>query len=359
MKSLSRAPLARRSVVAMTAAVISLFGSASPQYAYAEPADTSPLPIKTIVVDAPRDADITRINAVSADGSVAVGFDAYSLSGKEVAIRWTAQTGVQNLDIPDVNSSSAVSISNDGSVIRGYLTGKDDSIQGFRWTKDKGSKKFGPDSKKIEMAGMSDSGSVVVGGLRNSGDESQAFYWTKRDGMQSLANDPYFKALKFTDTEAYAVSGDGSTIVGRAAGEHYNRATAFRWTRADGAQYIGELGDSDGTSVQWMGVSRDGTVVAGNSCDGKPGAMHCKAFRWTQKDGLKYLVPDSPNSTALSMSPDGLNVLGINFVGDQLHHFIWTKTHGLHDLGKWDDTNDYQFIVTDHEIIRISVLNYS
>ena len=60
------------------------------------------------------------------------------------------------------------------------------------------------------------------------------------------------------NSEANAVSGDGSVVVGRA-----NNAAglfeAFRWTSADGIQGIGSPFASDAA----LGISTDGSVIAG------------------------------------------------------------------------------------------------
>lgn len=249
-----------------------------------------------------------------------------------------------------MKGSQALSVSADGSVVSGAIDGKDDESQGFRWSQKKGLQKFGSGWSQAETTGISDDGNVVVGAFWHRDHDPQAFYWTEREGVQSLAHDRYFQAMKLTDTAALGVSGDGSTIVGWAADERRDHTEAFRWTKAHGAQSIGDTGSNEQIS-RWMGVSNDGAVVAGTAIDGPYQGASTKAFRWTEKDGLKYLIPESSSSVALGMSSDGSKVFGRYNVNDDSHLFIWTKDQGVRDVGTEDAP--YQYLVTDQAIIRI------
>src|SRR5690606_24153735 len=84
-------------------------------------------------------------------------------------------------------------------------------------------------------------------------------------------------------SEAYAVSADGSVIVG--FGTSDDGQEAFRWTEAD--DMVG-LGDFDGDVFQSRAyaVSADGSVVVGYgySDDGQ------EAFRWTEADGMQSIA---------------------------------------------------------------------
>ena len=67
-------------------------------------------------------------NAISADGSVVVGF------GGE-AIRWSAATGMVGLGfLPGGNASDALGVNSNGSVVVGYSNGVGTSSEAFRWT---------------------------------------------------------------------------------------------------------------------------------------------------------------------------------------------------------------------------------
>ena len=347
MRFASIVPLVRRLVATSFVFVMSICGGTGATCAYAQSVDTSSWPIKTIVIKSPRNADVTNVQAVSADGSVIVGFNAKFLSGTSTAIRWTPQTGVQDLDIPDAKVSRAFSVSADGKAVSGTVDGKDGKSQGFRWTEKEGLQKFGSDWSHVETTGMSDNGAIVVGTFWHY--YPQAFYWTEQEGVQSLAEDKFFQAMKLTRTVALGVSGDGSTIVGWAADDRRNHAMAFRWTKARGVQFIGDVGGGD-KSPPWMGVSRDGSVIVGSAFDDSYSASS-KAFRWTEREGLKELVPESDYSYALGMSSDGSRVFGMYGAEGRSGYFIWTKDRGMRDAGVEDLA---QYLITDEAIFRIA-----
>jgi uncharacterized membrane protein len=106
-------------------------------------------------------------NAVSADGSVVVGFNGQ-------ASRWTAQTGTVGLgDLPGgSNSSNALDVSGDGSLIVGY-------------------------------------GETEIG--------REAMFWTQPTGMVNLRDFLISQGIDLTGWSpitAEGVSADGRTIVG-------------------------------------------------------------------------------------------------------------------------------------------------
>lgn len=284
------------------------------------------------------------------NGDVIVGIAANLLRGTSTAVRWTAQTGIQNVGIPDAKISRAFNVSADGSVVSGAVISSDGKSQGFLLSKRKGLQKFGSDWHQVETSGISNDGRVVAGTFWHRDYDPQAFYWTEREGVQSLADDRYFQAMKLTDTAALGISRDGSTIVGWAADEKRDYAIAFRWTKSTGVKFIREVGEGDGLSL-WMGVSSNGAVIVGNANDGTYRAGNIKAFRWTQEEGPKTLIPESSSSMALGMSSDGSKVFGTYNVNNQTHYFVWTKDGGVHDAGIADDR--YQYLVTDQAIIRI------
>ncbi|ORC51223.1 hypothetical protein B2G74_00110 [Burkholderia sp. A27] len=290
------------------------------------------------------------MQAASMNGDVIVGIAADLLRGTSTAVRWTAQTGIQDLGIPDAKISRAFNVSADGSVVSGAIVDNDGKSQGFLLSKKKGFQKFGSGWHQVETSGISDDGNVVAGTFWHGDYDPQAFYWTEREGVQSLADDRYFQAMKLTDTAALGISRDGSTIVGWAADDNRDYAIAFRWTKSAGVKFIREVGGGNGPSL-WMGVSSNGAVIVGNANDGTYRAGKSRAFRWTQEDGPKTLVPESSSSIALGMSSDGSKVFGTYEVSNRNHFFVWTKDGGVHDAGMED--GHYQYLITDQAIIRI------
>jgi len=94
------------------------------------------------------------------------------------------------------------------------------------------------------------------------------------------------------DSQANAVSDDGTTVVGR--GKDALGCTAYRWTRAGGMQPIpppGEPVQSDATDV-----SADGSVIAAHAIGGCPENQYDswwstagRAYRWRAADGAALL----------------------------------------------------------------------
>ena len=78
---------------------------------------------------------------------------------------------------------------------------------------------------------------------------------------------------------AFAVSADGSTVVGR--GLSTPGFEAFRWTQAGGMVGLGDLPGGPFRSDAF-GVSADGSVVVGRAFPSNREA----AFRWTQAGGM-------------------------------------------------------------------------
>lgn len=132
--------------------------------------------------------------------------------------------------------------------------------------------------------GLSADGSTVVGDS-NGGDDQHAYVWTMATGMMDIGRGIALDA-----------SADGSVVVGKSSG-------AFRWTQQTGPE---SLGPGTGRFLLGMGISADGSVIAGTLSDA-PGA-----YRWTEATGavpLGTLFPNSENYAA-DISADGLVIVG-------------------------------------------------
>ncbi|HTQ11322.1 MAG TPA: dockerin type I domain-containing protein [Fimbriimonadaceae bacterium] len=113
---------------------------------------------------------------------------------------------------------------------------------------------------------VSGDGSTVVGScsLLSTG-ATEAFYWNQAGGMQGLG-----MLTGGMQSTACAASMDGSAVVGISESAQGDRA--FLWTQSSGMVSLGTLGGSGGSQAN--GVSADGSVVVGSSGG--------TAFRWTQ-----------------------------------------------------------------------------
>ncbi len=174
-------------------------------------------------------------------------------------------------------------------------------------------------------SGVSADGAVVVG-VANSGiGTAEAFRWTSAGGMVGLGDLP---GGSFFST-AYAVSADGSTVVGQ--GQSVSGFEAFRWSSAGGMVGLGDLPGGNFFSLA-RDTSGDGSVVVGSGHSSSGG----EAFRWTNAGGMVGLG-DLPGgnffSSARATSSDGSVVVGLAESSSGGEAFRWTNAGGMFGLG--------------------------
>ncbi len=273
-------------------------------------------------------------SAVSADGSVVVGFGT-SASGYSEAFRWTEASGMVGLGyLPGGVNSRATGVSADGSVVVGDGN-TTVAIEPFRWTAGSGMVGLGNLSQRYNIGranGVSADGSVVVGDSDvehpsdSIGSTPEAFRWTAGSGMVGLgsldAKDPY--------SEAWAASADGSVVVGDSDSPVGHEA--FRWTAGSGMVRLGgEFVPGHSVFSYARGVSADGSVVVGYYLT----AAGHEAFRWTAGSGIVGLgeLPGGGfTSLARGVSADGSVVVGASSAGPDDGAFIWDSTHKMRSL---------------------------
>lgn len=187
-----------------------------------------------------------------------------------------------------------------------------------------------PAGTPTEAWGVSGDGSTAVGGsVARLGYE--AIRWTASGGLAGLGFMPGGSA-----SNAQAISGDGSTVVGFGLNSA-NQGEAFRWTASGGMVGLGFL--PGGTVSGAYGVSADGTTVVGYSQNGSD----TQAIRWTALGGMVGLgaLPGWNYSNALGASADGSVIVGWgnrNPNGDLDYYlppeaFRWTSAGGIEGLG--------------------------
>jgi uncharacterized membrane protein len=243
---------------------------------------------------------------ISADGSTVVG------SCADEAFRWTQGTGMVGLGYltEDAYQSGANAVSADGSVVVGYSATpfRSDS---FLWTAASGMRSLAPNPEDHpgEARAITPDGSVVVGSSGVS-----AFRWTQAGGMVSLGNLP-----GATSSSASAVSADGLVIAGGSVLPDLAYA-AWRWTQSGGFESLGLL--PDGTNAQVVDVSADGSTILGW---GNNGSTYVEPFLWTANEGMiglgVFAIP-------WAISGDGATVVGQYFSGSTNAAFIWDQVHG-------------------------------
>jgi probable HAF family extracellular repeat protein len=224
------------------------------------------------------DTDVSQASAVSSDGSTVVGECYKSGTPSNQAFRWTASGGMVGLgSTASGDESWASGVSSDGSTVVGNCYKQSTSYQeAFRWTASSGMVGLGrlPGTNWSTARGTSGDGSVVVG--YSGGTLVEAFVWDKVRGMQNLkdllVNEFGMTSLADCDiSEAYAISADGLTIVGRLYSPDYSRRGPFRV-------------NLDGVTRSWAGTSDTSWDQPGN---------------WTKwgKPGPQTTVVINPNST--------------------------------------------------------------
>jgi probable HAF family extracellular repeat protein len=230
--------------------------------------------------------------------------------------------------LPGGSESRATAVSSDGKVVVGY-GGSASGLQAFRWTTVDGMVGLGymAGGTNYSMAlAVSSNGSVLVGwnlfGSSDGGAVAEAFRWTATGGMVGLGDLPG----EGTNSIATGVSGDGSTVVGRAS------AQAFRWTARSGMVGLGYLHGGQKESCA-DAISSDGKVIVGHSGS----TLGSQVFRWTAASGMTGLgyLPGSTNSYARAVSSDGSVVVGFSS-GSVLagQTFYWTASGGMVALSK-------------------------
>lgn len=249
---------------------------------------------------------------VSSDGSVVVGASGNS-AGAE-AFRWDSTNGMQGLgDFPGGPADSvAYATSSDGSVTVGHGgldNGSSTGLEAVRWDSANGMVSIGnfEDGNFASHAtDISGDGTTIVGWGDHDGFYGEGFRWDATTGLQGLGSLPGEQY----GTLASAVSYDGSTIVGRARSGNIQQA--FRWNAANGMVGLGVLGNNSTPASDALAVSGDGSIVVGYS--------NGTAFIWDQMNGmrdlsivLRSLGIDLTGWTlrdAWGVSADGLTIVG-------------------------------------------------
>jgi probable HAF family extracellular repeat protein len=157
-----------------------------------------------------------------------------------------------------------------------------------------------------EAYAASGDGSAIVGRATNASGNYRPFRWTSA-GMQDLPSSP----PEFLSGDALDVSATGGAVVGLFG-------FAERWTVAGGLEDLG--------SFSARGISSDGQVVVG---------MTGHAVRWTPTGGLQDLgTVGGTESFADDASANGSVVVGQSRDRNGFWKaFRWTAATGMRDIG--------------------------
>jgi len=178
-----------------------------------------------------------------------------------------------------------------------------------------------------EAHAISSDGTTVVGyGTVASGATSaqHAFRWTAAGGMQDLGDLPSGSDY----SEAFGVNRDGTIVVGSSSTftdpSGVNNRMTFKWTSGGGIQGLGygyQTGYESGQDV-----SSDGSVIVGGANIASGNSI---GYRWTSPGGFQTLVNQTNFSASSSaVSDDGNTVVGNSQPSDVNHAWIWTPGSG-------------------------------
>jgi probable HAF family extracellular repeat protein len=223
--------------------------------------------------------------------------------------------------LPSGFNSSAVNVSGNGRVALIQVAG---GLSWYRWTRDTGAQLLGGFAAwtDVGLQGISDDGTVIVGGAWN-GTHTHAVRWAA-DQVLDLG-----VLSGYTDSYAYAVSGNGDVVVGLVIPGNCGHCRAIRWTLVGGMQVLSYLpgyvnGDAEA-------VNFDGSVIVGFS----ESTSTTSAMRWAG-GGVQSLgsLPGSPTSFGLAVTSDGSTVFGKAWMPDGgVRAFRWTSATGSQDMG--------------------------
>lgn len=235
----------------------------------------------SLLGDLPGGRIFSAARGVSADGSVIVGYsssaESYASCDSCVeAWKWTVQTGLVRLGDLDggIRESRAHAVSADGSVIVGFGSNPGGPVA-VRWQGDSmiemGFLPLGKGSPtQSQCFGVNRDGTVIVGASGSENGFYEAFRWTPQDGMIGLGDLPGGPFQSY----AYAVSGDGSIVVGAGTAEGglfgSGESHAFIWDAAHGMRDLKVVLAGLGLIVDgWtLGVARsisaDGRTIVGS-----------------------------------------------------------------------------------------------
>lgn len=178
------------------------------------------------MVDASPDPTIdVRINDISADGSITIGTQG-GVGGIAQAYRRVGNGPTEHIPNP-INPGTFINpnnLSNDGTVISGFLNNTSNNLQAFRLIGTTLDLLPSGGAQSSTARGISGDGSTIVGQKGGFG-VTEAFYWTQATGTVGLG------LWQGKNTTALEVSGDGSVIVGGAIDE-----VALVWDQASGFQ---------------------------------------------------------------------------------------------------------------------------
>jgi uncharacterized membrane protein len=242
-------------------------------------------------------------DGLSGDGKFLVGH-LDNVGSTTPAFRWNTATSTITTT---TTTGLMTGINGDGSLISGYLHANG---AGVRWNASLSPTSLPPidPANSIFFDDISADGTVLVGSRGGWG-----LIWVPPATTAQEVQNANFNSLAFASTNQ-----DGRIVVGYgvlAAGGYQ----AIRWTSSTGVQTLAGTTPSQATDV-----SRDGTVIVGNTAD------NTVASRWSGSSFTRATLPalggNLPNSAAYGTSQNGSVTVGYFNGPELITAAIWRGT---------------------------------
>ena len=253
------------------------------------------------------------VYGMSDDGQVVVG--TIGLGGP--AFKWTPGGGIETL-----TEGSDPYVSGDGMVIAGS-TNVGGIDMAAVWVNGSGWQPLDPlpggapcGNLLSSVWAVSGDGSAIVGLAWLGCADAHAFKWDSINGMVDLGS------LDGGSSRANGVSANGSTVVG------WDESSTGFWRGArwvDGAESLLDPIDSVGDA--W-GANSGGSVIVGAFA----GPTNDEAYRWTEAGGIQPIgvLPGTQyKGYAIDLSEDGNLIIGYCGFGFDRRGFAWTPAGGM------------------------------
>lgn len=277
------------------------------------------------------------VNAVTPDGTHIVG--SYFMPGVGYqAYRWSMATGVELLgQLPGMQNTGPTSVSADGSVIVGGAAASNVNVRAWVWTESTGMQEL-PRTSEFQRwytYTISADGRKILGAVSGPGVVWVPIQWvrTGADANGEGEGEWVFEMPFGYEDQVFpcAMSADGNTIAVNIASSAWQIDQDMSWTQVP---IMPELAYSDA-----LGLSGDGSTVVGRAGDW---CVADRAFRWRRPSGgstgeLQLLGSLAPGqrSAATSANYDGSIVVGVaslhaNPIFNQA--FVWTPALGMRSV---------------------------
>lgn len=268
--------------------------------------------------------DYSGATAINYFGQVAGYSDTADHSAVH-AFLWTKETGMQDLNPPEIAQSMALAINDFGDVVGVAITkGEYPTSHAFLWTKATGMQDLGVIGDSSVASGINDFGQLVGDTATDQGGDA-AFMWSTAKGKRELSTQDGQLST------ALAINNFNQVVGGASATDGFH---AFLWAPRTGMRDLGTLG---GCEAEAAGINDAGQVVGGSiAVDCDPATRH--AFLWTKDTGMQDL--GTPPGTSFG-GPGAINIMG-QVVGaacplgcpsqELVHAFSWSASTGWLDL---------------------------